>query len=982
MELSGERRIGPSNLYGVTRTLGQRSTRFFVWLGVVVGSIAALAWLVFSGDACNAVLFDVEFAGSSERFTERYRTNAACDLSAMRSVVWINIALSAYATAAIALFLTVWWNASWVTEPGFSRLSGVAFAGVALAAFVADSIKNVAALLGLQSDGEVIGLRFARFIFTVGWIKWMLVAILVAAVVSVTLAWLIRAAAAVYRLARGSDDANHVPPMLKWSPEAQPPELGICLSGGGIRSAAFSLGALSTLEETAVDHPRPGQPPGVLGQADLLASVSGGGYAASCWRTAVGFGKDAILDRTIIGDPNCYSSSGGSAPAIPTVLGARDSSGDLFPQLRDVRDYLRNGRGGLLFSAVVVVAQMIWHLFLTIAVLAILAWPLGRLIRGWLITTPLEVNGDIIGSVEYSRLVVPTVGLLLIVAAVLVARSFTTRGRLRQSLDAAALGLIGLAALLFVALVAVPWMVLELLPAIDSLLPGAAGANSALATFLGGSVVASVLRMVRAPIQSRARYLGGVLLAGCLVWFVLVVASHATRDDAVLSLGWQWWFLAVAGYTTLVMVTNPDLWSLHWLYRLRLAETFARRWNDETGQWEALSTADQPPMSAYRDAPGPKQVICAVAARGDRTNTGIPVVSMTFEPDFVTVHCGPDPSDPNDSHSHAISTADYEELFHGRAFAHRYRTVFSATALSAAAVAPSLGRMNMGSTNALIAALNLRLGVWMPNPMYGRGRRASPDLFNMFRELGGSFDLEDPNVYVTDGGHWENLALVELIRRKTKRIISVDASGDKDFSFASLLEAVELAELECATRITFVGDGLEGMRPGDGPKAPRNWCRADIAYPDGSTGRLLYVKAQASEQMPLDVLRYSKEDPTFPNYSTADQLLKEAEFCNLAILGRESMIGALDEFHRWLFAPAEAADTANAADPGSGYSGGSGTADTDADGQAFGFQTDDGARIDLTEPTRSVGGDVAVSVGYDGEPLEVIATPDRRAELR
>jgi hypothetical protein len=53
--------------------------------------------------------------------------------------------------------------------------------------------------------------------------------------------------------------------------------------------------------------------------------------------------------------------------------------------------------------------------------------------------------------------------------------------------------------------------------------------------------------------------------------------------------------------------------------------------------------------------------------------------------------------------------------------------------------------------------------------------------------------------------------------------------------------------------------------------------------------------------MPLDVLRYSKEDPTFPNYSTADQLLGEPEFCNLAILGRESMIAALDEHHEWLF---------------------------------------------------------------------------------
>ncbi len=978
-EVSGERRIAALGLYGETKTLGVRAWRFFISLGIIGGLIGALGWWLFDGDACLAVIFEVEFAGSGERFADRYPNDRLCHLSAMRSVVWKELLFSAVYTSLGGLFLTMWWNASWATEPGFSRIRGEAFGGVAVAAFAAEAIENIVVLIGLQNVAGTVTLRFARLIFTISWIKWALVSILIAAMIAVTLSWLIRAAAVAYRWVRKSHEANHIPPVVKWSADDEPPELGICLSGGGIRSAAFSLGALSTLEETAVGNPRPGQPPGVLGQADLLASVSGGGYAASCWRTAVGYGDDAIIDRPIIGDPNCHTGARNGTVSVPALSIGQSSDTDLFPQLRDFRDYLRNGRGGLLLSSVVVILQMVWHLFLTLSVLAIVAWPIGRLISSWLISTPVDTDTGMRLSVEYGRLSIPTIGLLIAVLGVLVVRSFTHRGRIRNALNAASLGLLGLSALLFVALVGIPWMVLELLPAIDSLLPGSTGANSTLATFLGGSVVISVLRMVRAPIQSRAQYLGGVLLALGLVWFVLVIASHAARDDALLSLGWDWWLAAVAGFIALVMVTNPDLWSLHWIYRRRLSETFARRWDDETGEWEQLAPSEQPPLSAYAGAPGPKQVICAVAARGDRVNTGIPVVSMTFEPDFVTVHCGPDPADPAESRSHAIATDQYEDLFHGRAFADRYRSVFCATALSAAAVAPSLGRMHLGSTNALIAALNLRLGVWMPNPMFQRGRRPGPDLFNMFRELGGSFDLDDPNVYVTDGGHWENLALVELVRRRTQRIISVDASGDKDFSFSALLEAIELAELECATRITFVDGGLEDMRPGVRPKAPRNWCRADIQYPDGSTGRLLYVKAQSSERMPLDVLRYSKEDPTFPNYSTADQLLAEAEFCNLAILGRESMIAALDDCHGWLFGT-EADESKDESDDGAPRaSDDAGGSDAGDDGSEDGDDSAGGARsIDLTDDVDD-GAKAPFITGYGGAPMTVAATPDRRA---
>ena len=909
-----------------------------MWFAVGAVIIVVPAWLLFRGLDCRSALFDTDFAGWSHRLSNRYLDRPECGIDAVGTVISRDYYLTLAYAVVTALLLTVWWNASWDTEPGFSNLPGSAFAGVALAVVVIEFVGNTLSLVGLRevpiselleaeltteaaveaagrsaTTGEtVLGLRWAQVIFTLAWAKWTLVALLAVAVVSMLLAWLIRTAALIYRWFRRSDEVNHRPPVVRWEPPAEQPALGICLSGGGIRAAAFGLGGLSALEESEVDRPRPGRPPGILGQADLLASVSGGGYAASAWRQAVGTGPDAIIDRPVIGDPNCYGP--GRTPVVGRHVDKGTPEGqDLFPSTaRSPRLSAQRARG-LVVTGLVVLLQMAWHLTLTLAVIVLTAWPIGRLIASWAITTPsaegINTVGGV-GTVEYRRLVVPVVWTLVALAGVLVVRSFTNRGRWRRVFDLAALALIGLAGLLATALLVLPWMVLELLPDFERLLPGEDGTRPTLVAFLAGGVVFSVVQMFRAPIQSRARYLGGVLLGLGLAWLGLLVASQSALGTGVFRLGWDEWLVALCVYVALVILANPDLWSLHWLYRRRLGQTFANRWSPDG--WTPMGPSDLPSLSSFAGAPGPQQVICSVAARGERTNTGIPVVSMTFEPDWVAVHCGPDPDHPTSTHSHAVKTAEYEQLFHGRLFANRYRSVMCAAALSAAAFAPSLGRHHLGTTNALIAALNVRLGMWMPNPMYTRGRRAGPDLFSMFKELTGSFDLADPNVYVTDGGHWENLALVELIRRRARRIISIDASGDQDYSFNALQEAIELGELECATVIEFEGDGLDGMRPGHHGRPARNHCIATITYPDGAQGRLLYVKAQSSRELPLDILRYAKEDPTFPNYSTADQFLSEPEFCNLAILGRESMIRALRAHRTFLFAPMAGEESAAA----------------------------------------------------------------------
>jgi hypothetical protein len=862
-------------------------------LGLVAVVTVAYRALFGDGGACLENAIQLQLSALDQAPLDRFTYE--CNPQSVRDALWPDIGLAAIYMAGLGLFLTVWWRRSWDVRESENTAAGRAFSWIAAAAFACTVIANLLTASRLDISTRQYVLGPAATVATFGWVRWLLTGLLVAAFVATVVSWMIRAVAQVYRALFDQAEAEaYVPDAVAWSPDDDPrPRFAVSLSGGGIRSAAFSLGALSALEETPVGVPAPGSSAGLLGQADMISSVSGGGYAASAWRIAVGTKPDYRTAEPVIGNPN-------DCAADAQIQTAADDDDDqamrrkLFPRILDRRRYLAQGRGGLVVTAAWTVAQLVWHFGLLLLLVGLIAWPVGRMVRSPIITS----DG---GSVQFGLLAGPGLLVLMTAGVVLVLRSFTQPGKWRTGFDLALLALLALSGGLFTVLVVLPWLTTVLIPELSELLPGGAGAQSTVATVLTGGVVATVWRVIQAPLKTYAAYLGGALLAIGLILFGGLISLHAASDDRFFTGSWRAWLVTAGVYAVVMVAINPDLWSMHPVYCRKLAATFANRWTGS--EWEEMGrSADHPPLSAYAEAPGPKPLICAVAARMDRANTGVPVVSLTFQPDRVTVHPGPD------SDSMAIETAAYEATFGGRIRAGWMQSVIGLAAMSAAAVAPSLGRMSLGSTNALIAALNLRLGVWMPNPLYDRGRRAGPDMSAMFKEMVGHFGLDDPNLYVTDGGHWENLGLVELVRRRTAIIIAVDASADPPYSFKALGEAVELALLECGAKINFEPGEIEAMKPGDGPRPARNWATATVTFDDKSTGRLLYVKAQASSALPLDILRYSKEDPDFPNYSTANQFLGEAEFTNLAILGRESMIRALEDKSGWLFAPVERPD--------------------------------------------------------------------------
>ncbi|MDQ6695951.1 MAG: hypothetical protein M3Z46_00650, partial [Actinomycetota bacterium] len=368
---------------------------------------------------------------------------------------------------------------------------------------------------------------------------------------------------------------------------------------------------------------------------------------------------------------------------------------------------------------------------------------------------------------------------------------------------------------------------------------------------------------------------------------------------------------------------EPRWWSLHILYRARLRDAFAStvvwsdaaRWireahgeSDDAQPTEPLAPVWPLPRRGERridefaehgkSATGPAHLICCTAARRPRTGTGIRGESFVIAPDEVTLY---ESTENGTVRERSAATEDYTAALSPRA-----RTESMWVALSGAAVAPAMGRMTRGTLGTLFAVLNVRLGVWMPNPTWirpGAGadrarharypRAAMPSLA---KEIAGAWSVDDMHLYITDGGHWDNLGLVELLRRRCRTIICVDAAGDTPGTHATLRQAAQLAELQVMAKIIDVPD----PEPIDAAPQDPAYRLLTVQYngPDGSPeacGTIIYLQARVWPSADLSLRAYAAEDPLFPNYSTGNQLLSERQFRHMVDLGRcaaEQALGA------------------------------------------------------------------------------------------
>jgi GNAT superfamily N-acetyltransferase len=192
----------------------------------------------------------------------------------------------------------------------------------------------------------------------------------------------------------------------------------------------------------------------------------------------------------------------------------------------------------------------------------------------------------------------------------------------------------------------------------------------------------------------------------------------------------------------------------------------------------------------------------------------------------------------------------------------------------------------------LMTAFNLRLGLWLPHPtQWYRERSPRPWLLGwpFFKELFSFSRAQGPDVHLSDGGHFEDLALYELVRRHCRYILVSDCGADPDVAFDDLGNAVRRVREDFGAEIVI---DLSPLRPGPDGFARQPMVAGDIHYPGGDTGVLLVLKPTLIGDEPVDILQYKRRNGAFPHETTGDQFYDAAQWESYRRLGQHAVQSA------------------------------------------------------------------------------------------
>jgi hypothetical protein len=369
---------------------------------------------------------------------------------------------------------------------------------------------------------------------------------------------------------------------------------------------------------------------------------------------------------------------------------------------------------------------------------------------------------------------------------------------------------------------------------------------------------------------------GAPTLAG---HFVILVAS------LLLAFGVNW-------------AINVNLFSLHGMYRMRLMRAFlgASNTQRDPDKFTQFDPEDTPHETELPVAPGtPLHVInttlnlvgtknLAWRQRKGESFTFSPLYSGCWRLAYV----------PTNIYAGAKGI-----------------TLATAMAISGAAFNPNMGYHSSALVTLLMTFFNVRLGWWLPNPAREEGahhwrRSAKGDYFlhltgptialePLILEAFGMTDDRYRWIELTDGGHFENLGLYEMVLRRCHNILVVDAGADPKCQFEDLGNALRKIEIDLGIPIRFT----HGVNMEEGAKPGNRYCAVatiDYACLDGShdmpdseraklAGTLIYLKAGMNGKEPPDVRQYALTHDTFPHESTGNQFFNESQFESYRHLG-------------------------------------------------------------------------------------------------
>ena len=731
-------------------------------------------------------------------------------------------------------------------------------------------------------------------------------------------------------------------PHARWaqgfaSPSARPKDaVGICVSGGGIRSGTVALGALQALREA-----------GILRKADYLVSVSGGGYTAG--------GLQLAMTKATNGLPPDQAPPASQATAANAFAPGSPEE----DHLRRHSSYIADGLGQWLVALGVLLRGVLSSLVIIGLTITTLGLGIGAFYRHVPITAggnlPLPkfaVTGNNVAAPAYPAI---PAGIWYAIA---VAAGLTLLGYLARQLAAGrevwrqrtarAAFILVCATLLLVALgVALPallwassWVTWKLG---FSLRPAAAVSTlTVLTTYLGA--VAALFWRNRTTIAKTAGTVSGaagkapanmvlpnsmiqlILMWICLAFLILVALLLGGWVATSALVGSVWALLPAGALAVLAVVIDQTSLSLHPFYRRRLARAFAVRrvrcdradvavpYRDDEGTW----------LDTYAErVPGfPAATFAATAniTGQDRTPPGRSAAPFMLAHDYIG---GPVTG--------WVHTAFLRKLL-PRALQADVTTE-AAMAISGAAFASAMGSQTR-FYEVFLAIANARLGAWLPNPRFVALKLQRDNLNDwtipgfptrrrlsyFAREIFGIHPSTGRLLLCTDGGHYDNLGLTELLRRRCKLIYCIDASGASHPLADALAGAITLAREELGVEITLTGQALDlvsgggkqlepasaftnlnarlstspvaigcitypkvARRPEPRGCTPRGGKEAS-SYPE-THGQLIFAQAVLTPDMPYQLLDFPQNDPGFPNDSTGDQFFNAAQFDAYQTLG-------------------------------------------------------------------------------------------------
>jgi len=227
-------------------------------------------------------------------------------------------------------------------------------------------------------------------------------------------------------------------------------------------------------------------------------------------------------------------------------------------------------------------------------------------------------------------------------------------------------------------------------------------------------------------------------------------------------------------------------------------------------------------------------------------------------------------------------------------------TLGSAVTISGAAANPNMGYNSSPLVAFLMTLFNARLGAWLGNPAVQKDepwKKSGPDwaAAPLLAEALALTTTDSAYVNLSDGGHFENMALYEMILRRCAFIMVLDDGREEDvekYAFDDLAGAIRKVRIDFGIPIDI---DITPLR-----KKEAHFVEGVIKYSEvdqlsngnkAPDGRLIIVKPLLTGDEEVDIFNYAQSNPTFPQQSTADQWFDESQFESYRMLGYHTVVG-------------------------------------------------------------------------------------------